>query len=148
MFAVASVILFVKGTTHWPAGKLFYLQRQIDSQVDIANKTGQDSKVTFVSSEPGITLIISPPYAKISDIGKDILNPLLSGKLQSFVDSRETGHLFCIKNGQLLDHRLLSGYAEPILGMSVKKETVFLISRKSTSGRPVRIEIAGNQTVK
>ncbi|MBN2754590.1 MAG: hypothetical protein JXR81_06945 [Candidatus Goldbacteria bacterium] len=141
LFVVVGVILFLKQTTHWPVDKLSDLQRRINSQVNATNKTGQDSKISFAVSESNVVLIISPPYAKISDIGKDILNPVLFGELQSFVDSQETGHLFYVKNGQLIDHRLLSGLVEPILGMSMRKDTVFLISRKSTSGRPVRIEI-------
>lgn len=60
--------------------------------------------------------------------------------MQCFVDSQETGRLFYIKQGHLAGHCLLSGLVEPVLGMEAKKEVVFLISRKPTSDRPVRIE--------
>jgi hypothetical protein len=134
-------VLFLKETTRWPAGKLSDIQRQIDSQVKATYKTGQDGKVTFTFSERDVILVISPPYVKISDLGKDIFSPALLSKMQSFVDSQETGHLFYIKQGNLADHRLLSGLAEPVLGKAMKKDVVILISRKLTSGRPVRIEI-------
>lgn len=141
LLIVAGAVLFLKETACWPAGKLSNIQRQINFQVKSTYKTGQDNRVTFASSEADVILVISPPYAKISDLGKDIFSPELLSKMQSFVDSKETGHLFYIKQGHLEDHRLLSGLAEPVLGKATKKEVVILISRKPTSGRPVRIEI-------
>ncbi len=142
------VVLFLKETTRFPFGKLANIQRQIDSKVEQVYRTGQDGTVIFLLPSGNGTIVISPSYAVLADLGKDIFRSDLLKRMQSFVDSQETGHLFYIENGQLIDHRLLSGSAEPILGMSAKKEMGFLISRKSTSGRPVRIEIAGNQTVK
>lgn len=148
LFFGLAIAFFLKETTRLPFGKLANIQKQIDSKVEQVYKTGQDGTVIFLLPSGDGTIVISPPYAVLADLGKDILRSDLLKRMQSFVDSQETGHLFYIENGQLIDHRLLSGSAEPILGMSAKKEMVFLISRKSTSGRPVRIEIAGNQTVK
>jgi hypothetical protein len=123
-------------------GPLSNIQKQIDSITKIVYKTGRDSRVTFTFPDKNGILVISPPYANISTIAKDSLSLELRKKMQSYVDSQETGHLFYIERGELVDHRRLSGLAEPIGGMGVKKEVVFLISRKPTSGRPVRIEIA------
>jgi len=148
LFFVLAMAFFLKETTRFPFGKLANIQRQIDSKVEQVYRTGQDGAVIFLLPTRNGTIVISPPYAVLADLGKDIFRFDLLQRMQSFVDSQETGHLFYIENGQLIDHRLLSGSAEPILGMSAKKETVFLIRRKLTSDRPVRIEIVGNQTVK
>lgn len=93
--------------------------------------------------ESDVVIIISPPYAHISDLGKNIFNLDILGKIQSDVNAKETGHLFYLKQGKLIDHKLLSGLAEPVLGMATGKEVIFQISRHSTSGRPIKVEIVG-----
>lgn len=137
---VIVMFLLCKETTQFPFGQLAKIQREIDSKVYEVYKTGQDAKINITFADEGI-LVISPPYADISGVGKKAFNAAVLMKMQSFVNSQETGHLFYIKQGHLADHRLLSGLAEPVLGIKSKKEIVLLISRKPTSGRPVRIEI-------
>lgn len=124
-----------------PQAPFSKLQDQINSQVIQVYKTGQDERVVFNLAQQDEILVIAPPYADISVLGKDIFAPALKKKMQALVGSQETGHLFYIKQGRLIDHRMLSNLAEPILGIGAKKEVIFLISRKPTSGRSVRIEI-------
>lgn len=126
--------------SHVSGGQLKRIQKQIHSQVKEVYRTGQDSKINIVFEEDGI-LLISPPYALVSDLGKDLFSPELMKEIEHLLLVHETGQIFYIKQGQLVDHRLLSGLAEPILGLSAKREVVLSISRKQTSGRPVRIEI-------
>ena len=136
-----SFVLFMNGSIHHQTGQLASLVEQINLQVGKVHKTGEVSKVTFTFAEGDVALVIAPPYANISDIGKDVLSPELLSKMKSFVNAQETGHIFYIRQGDLREHRLLSYLAEPILGIGTEKEIVFLISPKITSGRPVRIEM-------
>jgi hypothetical protein len=129
----------------WPTDKLIGLSKQIDAQVSATYETGQNGKIFFIPDEEGVMLVVSPPYARISDLRGNIFDSTLLNKMQSYVDSAETGHLFYIKKGHLIDHRLLSERAAPILGKATGKEVVFQVSRQPTSGRPVRIEIMGQQ---
>ena len=116
-FVGAGAFFFIKETTFWPAGPLSSIQKQINLVADVVYKTGRADKVVFISSKENGTLVLSPPYANISSLGKGSFSPALLKILQSFVDSTETGHLFYIEQGHLVDHRLLSGLVEPILGM-------------------------------
>jgi hypothetical protein len=135
------IFLVLKETLPWSKKPLVEIQKQIDSAVLAVYKTGRDIRITFTFHEDGGALVISPAYANISEIGKDVFNQELCTKMQSYVNSQEVGHLFYINNGNLTDHRIISNLSEPILGMKTKKAVVFLVSRKLTSGRPVRIEI-------
>ena len=139
---IVGVVLFVSfnETVLRRPGPLAEIRKQIDVGVGVVYRTGSRGKVTFVSETDGI-LVMSPPYADMSQLGKDAFSQELRQKMQSFVDRQETGHLFYIAQGNLTDHRLLSGLGEPILGMGTGKEVVFEINRTPTSGRPVRIEI-------
>lgn len=61
--------------------------------------------------------------------------------MQSEVDWTETGHLFMIRQGRIVDHCLLSFSAEPILEKAEGTEFIFTITRIETSGRPIAIEM-------
>jgi len=138
---VLIVGLFLNETTRWPFGPLTKTQGLINFQADVVYRTGQSSRIVFVSAGEDEMIVISPPYVNIADLGKNVFSPGLLEKMQSFVNRQETGHLFYIKRGKLADHRLLSGLVVPILGMETKKEIVFLLSREAISGRPVKMKI-------
>ncbi len=135
---VVVVYLLSSKTT---SSALSVIQREINSKVDVVYKTGENNEVVFsLPDEDGI-LVLSPPYANIGDLGNDVFSRELKDKMQSIINSQETGHLFYIKRGHISDHRLLSGLVEPILGVGSAREIIFLLSRKAISGRPVTIEI-------
>jgi len=134
-------ILFFIGITHSPEGVLFNLKKQIDVKAKLVYKTGQESKITFVFPDKDAILVISPPYENVSKVKNNILNKALLEQIQNFVNHQESGHIFYIKEGQLIEHRLLSGLLYPIFGTGTKQEITFSLTRQSTSGRPIRLEI-------
>ena len=143
LFALVVVITvlvagYFKITTLWPTGELATLQNNINKQVELT-KNGQIGQVEF-KAEFDTTLVISPPYADLKIISNGIDAGLLE-EMQSEVNWTETGHLFMIQQGKIIDHRLLSGSAEPILAKAQGKEFIFVISKIETSGRPIRIEM-------
>jgi len=137
---IVAAVGYLKLATHWPFGELASLQENINKQVEIT-KNGQTGHVAF-QTELDATLIISPPYADLKIISKDI-EPNMLDTMQAEVDWTETGHLFMIQQGEMVDHRLLSGSAEPLLAKAQGKEFIFTISKIETSGRPIRIEMKG-----
>jgi hypothetical protein len=132
------VLAYLKITTLWPIGELAELQANINKQAELTTN-GQIGQVEF-KTEFDTTLIISPPYANLKNIGDGIDENLLK-EMQSKVDWTETGHLFMIQQAKIIGHRLLSGSAEPILTKAQGKEFIFIISKIETSGRPIRIEM-------
>lgn len=122
-------------------GPLWVLQHELNKRSDIVYATGKDNVLEFHSPDSDAVVVISPPYyliknEKIPNISKETLNIM-----QEEINVSETGHIFYIRNNSLLDHRLLSGLAEPVYGVSSEGSIKFLISPKTTSGRPVRIEM-------
>ena len=126
----------------WRPGPLLRLAKQLDAAAVICEKTGSDQAVSFHSPDSNATVVLSPPYATIAgEEGGRQFPAEVAKQMQDFVDSQETGHLFYLKDGIVADHRLLTGLAEPLYGIGKGAQIQFLVSRETTSGRPVRIEI-------
>ena len=117
------------------------LSRQLDGAAAVCMKVGTDQTVLFRAPDPDAVIVLSPPYARIS--GGQFSHGVAE-QMQEVAGSQETGHLFYIKNEMIADHRLLTGLAEPVYGMGKGDQVHFLVSRKATSGRPIRIEIIPN----
>ncbi|QQR68721.1 MAG: hypothetical protein IPI58_07730 [Alphaproteobacteria bacterium] len=143
----AAVVLFaavgigyIKGKTHWPIEDMALAQRDIDRQVEATHLTGQKGEVSFKTSSHSF-LLMSPPYASLSQFTDKALTPALVKEMEAETNMTETGHLFLVRGGRIIDHRLLSTLAEPILGSAEGTEFIFSITREGTSGRPIRIEL-------
>ncbi|MDD3182409.1 MAG: hypothetical protein PHD48_06370 [Alphaproteobacteria bacterium] len=137
---VAIGIGFVKKETLWPTGELAAAQKSINLQIETTYRTGQRGTISFKPTSESF-LLISPPYADLTQLAGQPLSPALEKEIKTEIEWTETGHLFLIKKGQIIDHRLLSNLAEPILGSAEGPAFLFSISREETSGRPVKIEL-------
>ena len=139
VFAVLGIGV-IKKTAHWPLGELALLHEDLNRQVEETYRTGQAGEVSF-KMPSNVFLLLSPAYAQLPEFSGQALSPSLRAKMQGEVNGDETGHLFLVKDGQLIEHRLLSSLAEPILGSSEGSRFVFSVTREETSARPVRIEL-------
>lgn len=142
IFIIVSIAAFIAcwrfiDLTPRPLGSLVV---ELGRAVERAEKTGAEQEVLYTISEEGVRLVVSPAYASMKKL-EGGLDAAVIGRMQSEVDAIETGHLFYIKGRKVVDHALLPGSAEPILGVSAGKTVRFVVSKKETSSRPVRIEI-------
>jgi hypothetical protein len=142
IFISFAIIVWVSFTTfnRYKPGPLLDVKEELRKSVEFTYKTGKNRQVYLNNPEKDV-IIISPPYHPI----KGDIETLVSKELISFIQDEtariETGHLYCISKDKIIDHRILTGLAEPVFGYSQNENVKFLISRKNTSGRPVRIEI-------
>lgn len=139
VFAVLGIGV-IKKTAHWPFGELALLHEDLNRQVEETYRTGQAGEISF-NVPSNVFLLLSPPYAQLPEFTGQSLSPSLRILMQNKVNEDETGHLFLVKDGQLIDHRWLSGLAEPILGSSEGSSFVFSVAKEETSARPVRIKL-------
>lgn len=117
-----------------------FVYNQLDAAVDRVNKGGQDVNLEF-NIQDDATVIICPPYTSPSLFGNPFSNEVIKDLDKNCLMGAETGHMMYVLNGRVIDHQLLSGSAEPIVGWANGPNVKFNISKKLTSARPVRIQI-------
>jgi hypothetical protein len=116
------------------------LAKDIDKAVEQVHQSGMDQEVEFVLPDASAILLISPPYASLKELENKFPASLLK-KIDHDLYAVETGQIFYIRNNRIADHKFLSNFAAPVLGVSQEARVKLLISKKTTSGRPVRVEI-------
>lgn len=123
--------------------KLSGVCEKLDALAQEANSTGTGGNVEC-AVDPDDVVILSPPYADVKRFAAGAADTLTLQTIAQAVNTHETGHLFYIRKGRILDHCTLSGVAEPVFGVAKSKKVTFKVSRRNTSGRPVRVEISSH----
>jgi len=95
--------------------------------------------VTLMANNP--LVVVCPPYSSV----KQYVHPFSEDVIQVIEDhclrGAETSHLFYLEDGILQGHQLLSGTVEAILGWSNYDDISFMIEKKETAGRSIRLQI-------
>ena len=120
-------------------GPLAGMAENLDRSIALVNETGEESILHFrLFKNPGM-IVIAPPGFDIRD--EPSLPEALRKKMHAKIKSKDTGHLFCVLDANISDHRPLNGLAGPVYGMGKAEDISFKLSRRMTTGRPVRMEI-------